>query len=160
MRDDAETRIQKKAVAELVTAFVRRGMAEPFPIYHGANEGKMPVQYRKHLKDMGQQPGFPDLLICLPCPKTTLIGPGAEEIRIEWYNGAALELKAANGYTKPEHRRRQAQWLDYWARCGFYIEICKGHQQTATTLARLGYIPSHASEAWIEWAVRTDPCNV
>lgn len=138
--DDPETRIQCRAAAELRLAFKRRGFTKP-PFFHPVNEGWFPVQYRAKLAGKGLETGVPDLVIVYPVSALTRPAPGS-----------VLELKAPGESASPD----QEAWLEFFARAGWYTDVCVGHAQTADTLTTLGYISVEQRASWLTWAERAD----
>ena len=86
------------------------------PVAHVPNEGKRSPQQGARLKRMGMSPGFPDLVIPLPC--------GA-------YHGLYIELKVGNGRTTAE----QKEWLARLCKNGYAATACWGVDEAMNTIS-------------------------
>lgn len=92
---------------------------------HVPNEGKRSKRYGASLADQGLKAGFPDILIFTPPPRFP-------EVRF-----VAIELKRQKGGTVT---RLQKEWQHELRECGGIAEICRGFDEVANQLERLGYM--------------------
>jgi hypothetical protein len=165
MTDKPETRIHKRAVAEVRESLVRRGLwsgdhdRDAHSFFHATNEGKVSKRQAGERRALGLGAGVSDLVFVMPtCVVATAaayysydlgrhVDPGARA-----YPGAALEIKAP----RRKADRRQKQWLEFWAAAGFATAVTAGHRATAEQLLAWGYIEPWQRDRWIAWAETYD----
>lgn len=157
--DKPETRIHKRAVAEVRESLIRRGLwsgdheKDAHPFFHAVNEGKVSKRQASERRALGLGAGVSDLVFVIParpeCTHTRLTMTCYECVL---YPGAALEIKDP----RRKADRRQTQWLEFWAAAGFATAVTAGHRATADQLLAWGYIEPWQRDRWIAWAEAYD----
>jgi hypothetical protein len=163
MTDKPETRIHKRAVAEVRESLVRRGLwsgdhdKDAHPFFHATNEGKVSKRQAGERRALGLGAGVSDLVFVMPIRVGGVAAPDGTwafpplPFR-DHSRGAALEIKAP----RRKADRRQKQWLEFWAAAGFATAVTAGHRATAEQLLAWGYIEPWQRDRWIAWAETYD----
>ncbi len=102
---------------EVTAAVVEYCSLRGVPVAHVPNEGKRSPQQGAKLKRMGLSPGFPDLVIPLPCGV---------------YHGLYIELKVGNNKTTADQKR----WLTKLSTNGYAATACWGVDEAMNTISR------------------------
>ena len=108
----------QKAVATYLDLMLLKGGERPL---YSATVGGVRTTMRQAvlMKQAGYKRGIPDLLIF-------------ESRKVDGieYHGLAIELKTKKGYAS----KHQKEWIDKLSKRGYYARVCKGLNDTITTI--------------------------